>query len=274
MFNISTRSLKKSKGADMKIIKRALPIVIAITMLISTNDLSFAGRFHPLGAKAISASSGVVGGTAAVTVPFSVSLKNISNNTAAVSVTWTGVTSGTTSWLSANQYIAVQGYATYSNWGIQIYTDNKNYTGTGSPAGLINTVNTLYSLPMAWRTKTALLAAGSVELQIVQKTVGEYVVLADGTTPAIDYYPWFFMLDKNGDVVSGFLQSVQPFGNYQPEATFICSAGYHHAPGKVNYSTPTAIDATYYIYLGANYTMATPGVTYKTGSLTVMMYRL
>ena len=273
MIRLLTNLLKKYTGGEMKIIKRALPVIIVITMIIATSGLSFADPFYPLGAKAISASSGVVGGTAAVTVPFSVSLKNISNDATATSVTWTGVTSGTTSWLAADQYIAVTGYATYSDWGIQIYTDNTNYTGTGSPAGLINTVNTLYSLPMAWRTKTTLLAAGSVELQIVQKTVGGYVVLADGTTPAISYYPWFFMLDKNGDMDS-VTGGVQPFGNYQAEATFIGSAGYHHAPGSVNYSTPTATDTTYYIYLGANYTMATPGAAYETGSLAVMMYRL
>ena len=267
MFN------RKNKGEETKTIKRALPILIAITMIISASGLSFADAFYPLGAKAISASSGTVGGTAAVTVPFSADLKNISNDTVATSVTWTGVTSGTTNWLAANQYVAVKGFATYSDWGIQIYTDNKNYTGTGSPAGLINTLNTLYSLPMCWRTKTAKLAASSVELGIIQKTVGGYVVLADGTTPAISYYPWFFMLDKNGDVDDA-TAGVQLFGNYQAEATFIGSAGYHHAPGTVNYSTPTATDTTYYVYLGANYTMAMPGAIYSTGSLVVMMYRL
>ena len=275
MINMFINFLNKNEGGEMKIMKRALPVIVVITLIISTSGLSFADPFYPLGVKAISASSGTVGGTAAVTVPFAVNLKNISNDATAASATWTGVTSGTTSWLAADQYIAVTGYATYSDWGIQIYTDNTNYTGTGSPAGLINTVNTLYSLPMAWRTKTTLLAAGSVELQIVQKTVGGYVVLADGTTPAIEYYPWFFMLDKNGDV-DDTTAGTQPFGDYQVEATFIGSAGYHHAPGVVNYATPFATDTTYYVYLGANFTMALPGVTYATdaNSLTVEMYRL
>ncbi len=273
MIKSFTSLLKKRTGGEMKIIKRVMPVIILITTIISTSGISFADPFYPLGAKAIKASSGAVGGTAAVTVPFSVNLKNISNDATATSVTWTGVTSGTTSWLAADQYVAVQGFATYSDWGIQIYTDNKNYTGTGSPAGLINTLNTLYSLPMCWRTKTAKLSASSVELEIVQKTAGGYVVLADGTIPAIEYYPWFFMLDKNGDV-DDTTAGTQPFGNYQAEATFIGSAGYHHAPGSINYSTPTATDTTYYIYLGANYTMAMPGAIYSTGSLVVMMYRL
>jgi hypothetical protein len=251
-----------------------LPVAIAALIMISACDLSFADpSFYPLGEKTIKASSGSVGGIASVTVPFSASLNNRSNNSPATTVTWTGATSGTTGWLAANQYIAVQGFATYSDWGIQIYTDNKDYTGTGFPAGLINTANALYSLPMAWRTKTERLATGSVELKIVQKTVGGYTVLDDGVTPDDSYYPWFFMLDKNGDADPAAAGN-QGFGNYQPEATFIGSAGYHHAPGDVNYATPTATDTTYYIYLGANFTMAMPGQLYETESLVIMMYRL
>jgi len=266
--------LEKSRGKEVRKMKRVLSIVIAITMVISTSGLSFAA-FTSIGKEQYTANSGVVGGTPGVTVGFAASMKNISDDATVSAATWTGVSSGTTSWLAAEQYIAVDGYATYSDWGIQIYTNNTSYTGTGSPAGLINTSNPLYSLPMAWRTRTALLAAGSVELQIVQKTVGGYVVLADGTTPAIEYYPWFFMLDKNGDV-DDTTAGTQPFGNSQVEATFIGSAGYHHAPGAVNYATPFATDTTYYVYLGANFTMALPGVTYATdaSSLTVEMYRL
>ena len=274
MYCIFTSLSEKFIGKEVETMKRVLSIVIAITMVISTSGLSFAA-FTSLDKEQYTASSGVVAGTAAVTVPFSASLKNISDDTSATSVAWSTVTSGTTGWLAASQYIPVKGFATYSDWGIQIYTNNTSYTGTGEPAGLINVANTLYSLPMSWRTKTDKLSAGSVELQIIQKTVSGYQVLADGTTPAIEYYPWFFMLDKNGDVDSA-TAGTQAFGDYQAEATFIGSAGYHHAPGSVNYATPTGTDTTYYVYLGANFTMAMPGATYSTdaSSLTVEMYRL
>ena len=264
--------LEKSRGKEVRKMKRVLSIVIAITMVISTSGLSFAA-FTSIGKEQYTANSGVVGGTPGVTVGFAASMKNISDDATVSAATWTGVSSGTTSWLAAEQYIAVDGYATYSDWGIQIYTNNTSYTGTGSPAGLINTSNPLYSLPMCWRTKTALLAATSDELKIVQTTAGGYVVLADGT--GVAYYPWFFMLDKNGDV-DDVTAGKQPFGDSQVEATFIGSAGYHHAPGTVNYATPFATDTTYYVYLGANFTMAMPGVTYATdaSSLTVEMYRL
>ncbi len=274
MYNVLWNLKENFTGKEVRKMKRVLSVVIAIAMVISTSGLSFAA-FESLNSQNYTANSGVIGGTQGITVPFSASLKNISDDSSATSVSWTSITSGTTGWLAARQYIAVQGFTTYSDWGIQIYTNNTSYTGTGSPAGLINVANPIYSLPMCWRTKTEKLASTSVELGIVQKTVGGYQVLADGTTPAIEYYPWFFMLDKNGDVDSA-TAGTQPFGNYQAEATFIGSSGYHHAPGSTNYATPTATDTTYYVYLGANFSMAMPGATYATdaNSLTVEMYRL
>ena len=87
MINMFINFLNKNEGGEMKIMKRALPVIVVITLIISTSGLSFADPFYPLGVKAISASSGTVGGTAAVTVPFAVNLKNISNDATAASVT-------------------------------------------------------------------------------------------------------------------------------------------------------------------------------------------
>jgi hypothetical protein len=270
MRNMIMSFAKKFIGKEVKKMKSLLSIVIAITMVISTSGLSFAA-FQSLGKQQYSANSGTVGGTPSVTVPFSVFLRNISNDTTATAITWSTITAGTTGWKAANQYIAVKGWTTYSDWGIQIYTNNTNYTGTGSPAGLINTANTLYSLPMAWRTTTETVLANNPKLGIVEHIVGGYNVLADGTTPPIEYYPWFYMIDKQQDIDPA-TAGHQSFGDYQAYATFIGSAGYQHAP--TDYATPWATDTTYYVYLGANFTMAAPGATYSTNSLTVEMYRL
>jgi len=258
---------KKSNRKEVKNMKGLLSIAIAVMLVVSTSGLSFAA-FSPIGSKTFSATS-TVSGSGGVTVPFSALLKNITGDTTATSVAWSTVTVGATGWLAANQYIAIQGFATYAGWGIQVYTNNTNYTGTGNPAGLVNTSNTIYSLPMAWRTKTEKLAAGSNQLQIVEKTVGGYQVLADGQ--GLEYYPWFFMLDKRTDMDSN-TAGVQAFGNYQDYATFIGSKGYQHAP--TDYATPMAADTTYYMYLGGNFTMSMPGATYSTTSITVEMYRL
>jgi len=201
-------------------------------------------------------------------------LKSISTDNVAGAIAWPAVTAGSTGWLAANQYIEVEGFATYSDWGIQIYTDNDNYTGTGEPAGLIRGDNTLFSLPMAWRVGTEKISAGADELTINQETLLSLQVLDDGITPDDDYFPWFFMLDKNTVDVDVVTAGDQAFGTHQAEATFIGSDGYHHAPGDVNYATPLAPDTAYYLYLGANFTMAVPGKTYSTSTLTVEMYHL
>lgn len=278
--------------------RRALSILMTIALVISTNGTSFAA-WGVDGSETFDASV-TPGGTAGVTVLFSAALKNRSNNNAAGSISWSGVTAGSTTWLASNQYIAVKGFATYSDWGIQVYTDNDNYTGTGNPAGLIRQDNPLYALPMCWRTKIGYYdpdtglpktpgsaAATAQELQILEGASGGYTVLYDGvaghapgpgddTAEEQDYFPWFFMLDKNTTDVDLTTAGNQSYGNYQPEATFLGSAGYHHAPGDVaeNYATPSHPNDSYYVYLGAKFTLATPGATYATDSLTVEMYHL
>ena len=273
MYSFLKNFATKSIGREVEKMRRILSLLIAVTMVISASSVSFAA-FTVDDSETYSASSGVVGGGPAVTVPFSASLKNISGDTASASISWSSINAGSTGWKAANQYIAVEGFATYSDWGIQIYTDNDNYTGTGEPAGLVNVSNTIYSLPMSWRTRTEKLSAGADELDIVQEEAGGFQVLDDGITPDDGYYPWFFMLDKNTTDVDVTTAGDQAYGNYQAEATFIGSAGYHHAPGAGNYATPTGIDTVYYVYLGANFTLSMPGATYSTSTLTVEMYHL
>ena len=277
MRNIIMSFAEKFKEKEVKKMKSLFIIVIAITMVISTSGLSFAA-FTSEGKVTFSASSGSVGGTPSVTQPFSASLKNISNDANASSVAWSSVAAGVTGWLASNQYIAVQGFATYSDWGIQIYTNNTNYTGTGNPAGLVNTGNTIYSLPMSWRTTTIKVDPADIEsakkLTVTPMVINvggtDYNVLADGTyNPASPYYPWFYMMDKKPYVDGG---TTVTFGDYQDYATFIGSTGYQHAPS--DYATPWATDTTYYVYLGANFTMSMPGATYATTTMTVEMYRL
>jgi len=48
MMRLLTNLLKKYTGGEMKILKRALPVIVVITMIISTSGLSFADPFLPL----------------------------------------------------------------------------------------------------------------------------------------------------------------------------------------------------------------------------------
>lgn len=139
-------------------------------------------------------------------------------------------------------------------------------------------------------------AAIAHELAIYQGVSGGYTILYDGVTPhdldpanpddttkihapgaSSPYFPWFFMLDKNtdSDPVTTGTQTYFTDGSYY-DATFIGSRGYHHAPGNVavNFATPSSPGDKYYVYLGANFTLATPNKTYTTNKLTVESYHL
>ena len=271
--------------------RKALSILMTIALVISTSGVSFAFTSDDT---ATFEASVTPGGTPGVTVSFSATLRNLSGDGGAGTISWTGVTAGTTAWLAGNQYIEVKGFATYTDWGIQAYTDNDSYTGTGEPAGLVRDDNSFYALPMCWRTKVGYYdpdtgvptlpgstSITTAEREINEGTSGGYTVLYDGVSGhqpggADEYFPWFFMLDKNTTDVDLTTVGDQAYGDYQPEATFLGSAGYHHAPGAVveNYATPSHPSDSYYVYLGAKFTLATPGATYSTDSLTVEMYHL
>ena len=295
MFNLPKISEQKSKRKEEKAMRKFLSIVITITMIVSTSSLASAA-FDSQGTETFTATSGQISTPQnPITVAFSATLKNLSDDTAPVSgnAEWSNVVAGSTGWLASNQYIEVKGWSVYSaGWGIQIYTDNDNYTGTGEPAGLVNTSNPIYSLPMCWRTKvgyydsdtgnptdTGSEAISSQELQINQGTSlssGD-TVLYDGVSGhepggTSEYFPWSFILDKTDPDVDANTTGDQAFGNYQDLATYIGSAGYQHAP--TDYATPSDPNDTYYVYLGAKFTLASGGATYTTDSLTVEMYHL
>jgi len=309
----------KNLGKEVKKMRKLFPLLIAIAMVISASGAAEAAftKIYPPGqtvSPQFTASSGAIGGTAEVTEDFGAELKTISTDAAAASISWTGVQAGD-GWTTANEYVEVTGFATYTDWGIQVYTDNEDasaspqYTGSYNPAGLVRTDSTIFSLPMCWRTKAGYYdpvtqtysdpgstAAIAHERDIVQGRDGNYTVLYDAVTPndldpadpdtttlvhapggTDPYYPWFFVLDKNTPDVDSTTSGEQVFGDYQVDATFIGSAGYHHAPGAsepLNFATPNHPKDKYYIYLGANFTLAIPGKTYTTSTLTVEMYHL
>ena len=258
--------------------------------------------------------SAVIGGDPGVLVDFECSLKHLyddpvgtaySADDDAAAIAWTGVEGGTTRWLRANQYIEARGFATYETWGIQVYTDNTQaavnpYSGTGNPAGLVRSDNTIFSIPMCWRTKVGYndngtpdepgsLAISALELQILQGTIPDPLIPGDTMTVLYDgvpghepggakpYYPWFFALDKQTDS-DPETDGVQTYftNGYYYDATFLGSSGYHHAPGNVtaNFATPSDAEDVYYIYMGASFTLAMPGKTYTTSTLTVESFHL
>jgi len=304
-------------GKEVKEMRKLLATLMTVMLVVSTSGIVLAVEdpdyaTDGITSPPITASSGAVTGTAQVTESFSATLKAVSDGASAGSVDWATIVAGTSSWETAQQYIEVTGFATFSDWGIQLYTDNENatvnpYSGTGNPAGLVNQTRTIFSLPMCWRTLVGYYDAGTTtwsgegyevpgggELDIIQGKDGNFTVLYDGVTPndldpadpdtttlvhapgsTTPYFPWFFLLDKETEDVDVTTAGDQAFGDYVVDATFVGSSGYHHAPGKdepLNFATPNHPKDKYFIYLGANFTLAIPGVTYTTSTLTVEMY--
>jgi len=255
---------------------------MTITLVIFTSGLAFA-QFVSDGDATFGAAV-TTGGTPGVITPFSASLVNISGG-GATSVTWTGVDAGD-DWVSANQYINVNGFETRSTWGIQIYTDNENgptpattYTGAGDPAGLVNASNTDVAIPMCWRVVSDdTFTAGSIDLDIIQQYIATddiYVLLRDPLEYISDtnyFAPWFWMLDKETPDVSPTVADNQPFGDYQGYASLVGSSGVQIAPDT--YVGIASSTSDYNVYLGAKFTTAAAGVVYNTGTLTVEMYHL
>lgn len=260
--------------------RKALSILMAIAWVISTSGISFA--FTQDGTPVEFTAGVTTGGTPSVVTALSATLRNISDDLVAASASWTGVVAGD-DWVAADQYIDIQGFETYSTWGIQIYTDNVNstvaYTGTGNPAGLVNVGNTAAAIPMCWRVVAdKLFTPPTVDLQILEKYIAAddiYVLLreaADYTDDTTYFAPWFWMLDKNTPDVDVTTDGNQPFGDYQVYAKIVGSEGIQIAPETW---TPIPTSTSYFhVYLGAKFTNAAADANYTTDTLTVEMYHL
>ncbi len=305
MFNSFVgKVVKKLKGREVKNMKKLFAIVLAVALAMSMPVSAFAA-FTSDGASATTATVSPTTGSGAIITTFSAALKKISDNTAATSITWTGVQAQNTDWKSADQYIETQGFETNATWGIQVFTDNKGaltalptpapnplYTGVAGtdPAGLVKTTDTTKVIPMCWRVvadkKLTSASEDGKALGIVQKyiaTIDSYVLLrvaADYVSDTNFFAPWGFMLDKSTPDVKAGVAGDQPFGDYQTYASIAGNFGITVAPGDPDVSgagtylsIPTQT-SKYNIYVGAKFLNATGGATYTTNRLIVQMYHL
>lgn len=271
--------------------KKILAVAISLCLVLSMPVSAFAVFTPVTNSPTAKTAKFTVTGDPSVTNGFVVKIKNVTGDVEVSSIGWTATT-GTTSWKAANQYLEVTGFATYANWGIQIYTDNTGvhtspllpnpsplYDGLGYPAGLVNTKNTKTTIPMCFRVavkssvRDGRFAAGSVDLQMQEK----YIALTEDTVilrTASDYVsdnayfaPWFWMMDRKD------LDREQTGAETNTEYTsFVDSGRYQIAP--LDYQPIPERNAYYCVYLGAKFTAVTPGVEYKTNMLVVEMYHM
>lgn len=290
MYRINGFFGTKFERKEVKTMKRMLSILIAIALVFSTSGLSFAA-FTSDSAIAKTATVSVTGTPRVDPLyPLSVAVKNVGTNGAATDVGWT--VTGAADWVPANQYLEVGGFATHPQWGIQIYTDNSNvtasprYTGTGSPAGLVNVANAQSTLPMCYRIavyssirdgRFANIAPTNNELKMQEKYIatgpsaGDTVILrvpGDYVNDSDFFAPWYWMMDKK-DLDPKTAGNQTQYADYP---TFVDSGSWKLTP--VDFFAIPERGAKYCVYLGAKFTGAAAGVTYTTNKLTVEMYHL
>ncbi|MFH1714850.1 MAG: hypothetical protein ABH857_01475 [Elusimicrobiota bacterium] len=196
--------------------------------------------------------------TAAGSAEMMVELRDIVGAGYGVSVSsiyWSGITVGVTDFKAADTVLVVHATSTVTNWGIRIYTDNKDgsanpqYTGTGDPAGLVAGDDGAITLPMCWR--------------ITANTTDTLNILEDGSNKLYEqslgssYNCYVWMQDFN---TTGF---------YSDDYAVIWNEnGIHHAEGA-NWGASASPN---FIYLGAKFTNATSPRTYSTNQLKVELY--
>ena len=296
MRNMIMSFAEKFTGKEVKKMKSLLSIVIAITMVISTSGLSFAA-FQSDAAIAKTATVSVTG-IPGIPAGYELSavVKNVGTDTAATNVGWT--VSAAADWVPANQYLEVSGFATYPQWGIQIYTDNTDsvndtdgianpkYTGSGSPAGLVNATSGTSTLPMCYRIavnsnirdgRFAAIGPANNELKMQEKYIAtglsaeDTVILripSDYVSDGNFFAPWYWMQDKKDlDPKTAGNQT-----QYAAYTTFVDSGSWKLTPVDI-FPIPER-GAKYCVYFGAKFTGAAAGVTYTTNQLTVEMYHL
>jgi hypothetical protein len=302
--------MKKSMIKEVKKMKNLIAIALSIALALSIPTQALAAFTSD---RALSKIAQVtvppVAEDQRIVIPLSVSVKNakristtsgfdIDQTPNPEAISWSEVNPKTTLWKAADQYLEIQGFSLWPDWGIQIYTNNTatdanpRYTGGGYAAGLVKvdaaTPSTGTStLPICWRVvsekltslqnNNLVIAENGNALSIYEKKIATddiYVllrVLADYTNDDKYYAPWAWMLDKQD--LDRDTEGVQQYNTY---ASLVVSNKLHTASGEgpLNYNDILARDSKYYVYLGARFTTTAAGVQYKTNKLTVEMYHL
>lgn len=198
----------------------------------------------------------------------SVALKEVSDDSSATELSWTGVTPGVTEWKAADQYIEVTNTYNRTGWGIQIYTDNlPSGTTEYNPAGLVATDDEKSVLPLAWRIMGDATSYANLGILEVEDPVEPDEHHLESTTEASGYYPWLWMKDVSTPEIPELYTTA--FVNGEDYVTVWNANGVHHAEGPLDYY---ASPSPNYVYIGARFTTATTPRTYSTNKLTVELF--
>jgi hypothetical protein len=180
----------------------------------------------------------------------SVDIRNFSDNASTDTIRFT-VTSLPQQWVKADQYVLMNSVLTASGGGIQIYTDNTNpslgnpaYTGTTSAAGLVDTADTVLTLPMAWSVRNTTATAASIAAQDPDQ--------------GLPFQGWHYFKDP-GTTDNLATPAAENLVNGEEYATVKDGRGIHFGPGPNDVGATQSPD---YIVAQANFSSAQTPRTY------------
>lgn len=193
------------------------------------------------------------------TYSWTVTVHNVSDDVATSNLGWSDVTSGEDIWKVSDQYIKIDASVTYTDWGIQIYTDNKDaaaspqYTGTaGSGYNFVGVSNTTSALPFAWKVVDVSTAAPVAP-----------VVRSDYT--GFEDYCWKWMKDKT--------QTTNPFLDDETYVRVWADDGIYWHESPTEPGNPGAAPSPNYVYIATWFDSSTAQV-YSTNRLILEIYSL
>lgn len=222
-----------------------------------------------------------------VTAPLlTVTLKKIIDNTVPQEqlFTWTNVSPGVDIWRIADQYLQVDADTSFSDWGIQIYTDNcaadadpQFYIVNPSsvnPAGLLATDDHIGRIPLCWKITDEVWTESSPSPDDGGPGPGpeDPIEVPDLTIPNAYYFEnnYLWMKDRGtpDDPETPSLDETFIDGEYY--VTVWDQQGIQWGGDPAEHGG--GMSSPNYIYIGGKFINATTPRTYKTNKLTLEMY--
>jgi hypothetical protein len=220
----------------------------------------------------------------------SVTLKKIGDNTVAQEqlLTWTNVNPGQDIWKVADQYIQVDADTSFSKWGIQIYTDNRNLAGgtnpdppyegpnDADPCGLIATDNHTGRIPLCWRITDEVWTVNSPPPEQRGPGPGPQnpIEVSDPIIPNAYYFSnnYLWMKDRGtpDDPMTPKNLLDETFVDGEYYVTVWDQDGIQWGGDASQHGGGTS--SPNYIYIGGKFINATTPRTYKTNKMTLEMY--
>ncbi len=204
-----------------------------------------------------------------------VTLKKISDNTVPAEqlLTWKNVNPGGDIWKVAGQYLQVDADISFLQWGIQIYTDNRNLGGGTTPdppyegpedtdpCGLVATDDHTTRIPLCWKITDEVWTSPQDPVEVPDTKIlnayyfnNNYLWMKDRGTPDHPDTPSLDETFVDGEYyVTAWDQEGIQWGGDPAE----------HGGGM---SSPN------YIYIGGKFINATTPRTYKTNKMSLEMY--